>query len=263
MVSVQLALRLSIGKQSPFCNGNMSQLSFFSILYRLKDSDVTWLYGPYHTAIDWDPPPKPKSDPDSVDKEDRPANDALDLVTSTSECSTRSPVLGPATKPILKHRSISELLSTPMPPSPPLEEGEEAEEDEEPEPTPDYMARPSLLHTKSDSHIIRWRRAQAYRKDSPPRVHADQAILNANTHANANAPPTPDSSGSNSDPDSGSNGASSVPPSSQRKKHISFNTFVEQCIAIDTHPNTAKGRTSSLNGTGARLYGAPYPRYAV
>jgi hypothetical protein len=214
---------------------------------RLKDSDVTWLYGPYHTAIDWAPPPKPKPDPGGVDKERAPG-ESLDLVTPAKQL--RSPSLGRATtRPILKHRSVSELLAIPLPPSPPVEDDDDDEDDGgltgAASALLDFPNRPSLLHTKSDSHIVRWRRAQAYRTDSPavPEPVADE-------------PP----SGSNSDRDSAEAGVASAAP--QRRKHISFNTFVEQCIAIDTHSESeAKQRTASMNGRGARLYAAA-PHYS-
>jgi hypothetical protein len=73
----------------------------------------------------------------------------------------------------------------------------------------------------------------------------------------------PDDPGSSSNSDRDSAGAS-VPPSSSRRKHISFNTFVEQCISIDTHPITeVKSRTASMNGRGSRLYTTPYSRWVL
>src|SRR5258705_211064 len=93
---------------------------------RLKDSDVTWLYGPLHTAVDWTPPPKLKPDPISIDdKNPASAHDRLDLNMGSG-----------GMKPILKHRSISELLTSDLPSSPvysstgsDTEKGDEAEED--------------------------------------------------------------------------------------------------------------------------------------
>lgn len=69
---------------------------------RLKDSDVTWLYGPLHTAVDWTPPPKPRQDPTSVDdRAPSSAHDRLDLAQRH--------------KPILKHRSTREQLTSDIP----------------------------------------------------------------------------------------------------------------------------------------------------
>lgn len=45
--------------------------------------------------------------------------------------------------------------------------------------------------------------------------------------------------------------ASSASGSSERtskRKHITFNTFVEQCIAIDKHPRSRKGGKLGLSG---------------
>ncbi|KAF8553587.1 hypothetical protein OG21DRAFT_1463910 [Imleria badia] len=167
----------------------------------LKDSDVTWLYGPLHTA---DPTPKPSAS----------AAAALDLSSSPSPA-----LSGIVRKPILKHRSICELLTEDFPLSPVFSPLDSEEEDApqiimsdgaDPD-CPHKPLRPSLLHTKSDSHITRW---GALRRDSPPRV----------------APNIP------ADPPASSLLQSESPPAvipGQKRKHISFNTFVEQCIAID------------------------------
>lgn len=84
---------------------------------RLKDSDVTWLYGPLHTAVDWTPPPKPKPDPTSVDK-DVP-NSALDRLDLSTSAAARRASAAHETKhkSILKYRSISELLTSELPAS--------------------------------------------------------------------------------------------------------------------------------------------------
>ncbi|KAJ3771610.1 hypothetical protein FB446DRAFT_772983 [Lentinula raphanica] len=218
----------------------------------LKDSDVTWLYGPLHTAVEWTPPPKPK--PDETDHKPASAHDRLDL----SE---------PKHKSILKYRSISEMLTSDLP-SPlfsPAESENESDgnenlsregSDADPSVLP---TRPSLSHTKSDTHIIRWGPDRAFRKDSPPRVDPTGA-----THPSSNASHTYSSShhvysatnlsgyfashiqGDNAPPgelssssSSPKGGSSEVTPSGgvhssgHKKKHITFNTFVEQCIAID------------------------------
>ncbi|KAG1881080.1 hypothetical protein F4604DRAFT_1922101 [Suillus subluteus] len=109
----------------------------------------------------------------------------------------------PTTKPILKHRSIMELLTSDLPSSPKFSPPE-SEEDEILHIHSDHEApkhltgpgvggitkRPPLTHTKSDTHI---------------------SLLGPQTQ--------------------GSPDAAIVP--GQKRKHISFNTFVEQCIAIE------------------------------
>ncbi|KAH8833192.1 hypothetical protein DL96DRAFT_1585157 [Flagelloscypha sp. PMI_526] len=217
----------------------------------LKDSDVTWLYGPLHTSVDWTPPPKPKPQPTSVDDPTKSsvAGGKLDLATE--------PPL--KRKSILKQRTISEMLISDFT-SPPFTSAENDNEDglgsALANPDRHKPARPGLPHTKSDTHVTRWRPDRPLRKDSPPRVSvpgqtdesseieedlSDKANCALDTAPAAAAPPT--------------NSLSSVVPSSEatrnrrkrarlspsssdegkdsKKKHISFNTFVEQCIAID------------------------------
>uniref|UniRef100_A0A0W0EW76 Nitrogen regulatory protein areA GATA-like domain-containing protein n=1 Tax=Moniliophthora roreri TaxID=221103 RepID=A0A0W0EW76_MONRR len=215
------------------------------ILYpRLKDSDVTWLYGPLHTAVDWSPPPKPRYD---RERHRVSAHDRLDLSTT------------PKQKSILKYRSISELLTSDLPTSPVFSPSESDGEHEGI--SASKPRRPSLVHTKSDTHITRWGPDRTFRKDSPPRIEPPGAAgsTSSNTLANSRPsrtnsstnltgyfsshlgsqhPPTSQSSSSNSNSASASprGTASELAPNSvapQKKKHITFNTFVEQCIAID------------------------------
>lgn len=176
----------------------------------LKDSDVTWLYGPLHTA---EPVPQHK-EPTLTDK--------LDLIKAVGK------------KPILKHRTLSELLSLPRPSSPILEASDLTDEeglvyDEE------GNLRPPLLHTKSDTNIIR---RPSARRISPPRVVVGMGGISTQP----DSPPTLEvqslhktrsrgSSSSNS-PRGGSSDLESNGGSKDRR-HIHFNTFVEQCISID------------------------------
>ena len=163
---------------------------------RLKDSDVTWLYGPLHTAAEPVPPARVAS-----------TEDRLDLVKAFGK------------KPILKHRSISELLSIPRGSSPSLEasqldaipEGHES-------------PRPVLYQTKSESYITR----TGVRRVSPPLpdlAHAPDLMIGEESAESPKPGSDTDSMASNN-----------------TKRHITFNTFVEQCIAIDkpvhaTHDN--------------------------
>ncbi len=154
-------------------------------LPRLKDSDVTWLYGPLHTAhVE---PVRPLKVSSTVDRLgiDRPEG---------------------AKKPILKHRTLSEMLTIPMPSSPILE-GMGMDDDI------DGMAdgdRPILHQTKSDTNIFRTRNGPT-RKKSPPR-----GPISGKT--------TPLGDGGGVTPET------QIP---NGKRHISFNTFVEQCVAVE------------------------------
>lgn len=174
---------------------------------RLKDSDVTWLYGPLHTAVEPVPPTKIAS-----------AEERLGIVrhdsstTQFSNNSANSANGGAPTKPILKHRTLSEMLTIPMPASPVLEAVQNDSID-------DYdveEGRPGLLHTKSDTNIVR----KGLRRKSPPRGPIGSGGR------------TPVNPAELSQPGSGER-TPEAGPASGGKKHISFNTFVEQCIAVD------------------------------
>ncbi|KAG5647845.1 hypothetical protein DXG03_007769 [Asterophora parasitica] len=196
----------------------------------LKDSDVTWLYGPLHTAVDWTPPPKPTAS----------ATSALDLSTSAT----------PTHKPILKHRSISQLLTSDLPVSPifsPPDSEDDSEALQQPDdPGGSYPSsrRPTLLHTKSDTHITRWGPNRAFRKDSPPRINPPaQTQAHQTLGSNVYSPTNLEAYFSNSNPSSDTQPlpqATTASATGQKKRHISFNTFVEQCIAIEK-PNKRPG----------------------
>ncbi|KAJ3485971.1 hypothetical protein NLJ89_g11852 [Agrocybe chaxingu] len=50
--------------------GNTSRRTWWKQRNKLKTaegSDITWLYGSLHTPVEWTPPPKPQSVPDTVD----------------------------------------------------------------------------------------------------------------------------------------------------------------------------------------------------
>lgn len=137
----------------------------------------------------------------------------------------------PTTKPILKHRSIMELLTSDLPSSP-MFSPPESEEDEMLHMHSDYeapkhltgpgvgaiMKRPPLTHTKSDTHISRWGLNRDCRRDSPPRI-----IASGTPVITGEVPPASRQ---------GSSSEGVIVPG-QKRKHISFNTFVEQCIAIE------------------------------
>ncbi|KAJ7105467.1 hypothetical protein C8R43DRAFT_1046390 [Mycena crocata] len=181
----------------------------------LKDSDVTWLYGPLHTAVEWTPPPKPKPDPTEVGKLSS-AEDRLDLAAKH--------------KPILKHRSISEMLQSDLLVSPLFSpaESEDGEEEDDGDNTINTStfnlrpARPPLLQTKSAPHIHRPSHP-SLRKPSPPRI----------------LPPSMASSNGNQ------------PPTQSSKRHITFNTFVEQCIAVDSPRRTPLSHNSSSSSSNS------------
>jgi hypothetical protein len=207
--------------------------------HRLKDSDVTWLYGPLHTAVDWEPPHQPMNDPPIVDKQSS-SQERFGLNSASEQSQLRS-------KPILKHRSISDLLTGTLSNAnhtdDDVENDPDLDEDED-EAIPLPPSRPPLLHTKSDSNVLRWSHSRPFRKDSPPRIIASTRQSRPSEVTNPLvAPPMDERSGSSDSARETSSSSQdlSVCPTSGKKKHISFNTFVEQCIAIDSPPKPHRG----------------------
>ncbi|KAJ1306612.1 hypothetical protein OPQ81_007610 [Rhizoctonia solani] len=185
----------------------------------LKDSDVTWLYGPLHTAE----PVPPHKEPTLSDK--------LDLIKSAGK------------KPILKHRTLTELLSLPRPSSPILESSDLA--DDEALEYDNDGNRPPLLHTKSDTNIIR---RPSNRRVSPPRVVQGMGGISGQQNPvptlQVNGLEKTRSRGSESS-NSPRGGSSDIESNSgKERRHIHFNKFVEQCISIDK-PRSAGGDDES------------------
>lgn len=177
--------------------------------HRLKDSDVTWLYGPLHPGSDWEPLPKP--------------------VVPTRPVLAQTSTNGFYTKPILKHRSITEILSLPTAPYSDADQSPEPPASQEQQPSSSaspHPSRPFLPHTKSDTHILRARTPRdAFRKDSPPRTLSRESAecgLSVDESTSAGT-----STGSEQD-------LLVHTPQPGKRKHISFNTFVQQCIAIES-----------------------------
>lgn len=214
---------------------------------RLKDSDVTWLYGPLHTAAEWKPPPRqssPLSNP-AVAAPARPNSPSLNYPRRSNG---EAPY-----KPILKHRSISELLTSELPITSPIFSPIDSEEDSETNditsgdgsiPLPLNLTRPALLHTKSDTILTRWGSSRMFGRGSPSRVSSPEATDGRSTSSHllsaGGAVRASHSLDSNSSEKSAASG-SEHSQSRHKKKHISFNTFVEQFIAIDKPKKNASG----------------------
>ena len=160
---------------------------------RLKDSDVTWLYGPLHEHVESVPPPKLATTADRLNLDD-----------------------GHRVRSILKHRTISDMLTT---------SGSAASPNIELETNPidDHMAeqdrkaeeqkRKPLFTVKSDSNLF---------GKTPKR-----------TGGSPNAMPLVSAQKKNSPSIGRADSAAS-----DEKRHISFNHRVEQCIALDhQYPN--------------------------
>lgn len=177
---------------------------------------MTWLYGPLHLGSDWSKPLEPPS----------PLTHRQASIDSAALAHGAAPA---GKKPILKRRSISQLLSLPASPFFAQEGSDVSDNDDSGHHSDqDEPSRPPLLHTKSDTHIS-WR-SRAFRKDSPPRIIASEDPHN--DYLTTTSASTSDSTGSDQDLTHPAADA----PVPGKKKHISFNTFVEQCIAIEKPP---------------------------
>lgn len=188
------------------------------------------------------------------DKAPLSAHDRLDLNPGTL-----------AKKPILKYRSISELLTSDLAANPwntiPGADGDRLESVEE-EPAcirEDHLGatdnhatrpRPPLLHTKSESHFTRWPN-RAYRKDSPPRIIAEDAAASVSSPGS-----TSRTSSTLTYPSSSDQELAPISAGPVKKKHISFNTFVEQCIAIEKPKSLRDGSESGSATPRSNLFDA-------
>ncbi|TIA85755.1 hypothetical protein E3P99_03902 [Wallemia hederae] len=172
----------------------------------LKDSDVTWLYGPLHTAVD--PVPKPKAST---------LEDHIDLDQ------------GHGTKPILKHRTISELLTMPSQSSPSLEAIPDGDQSDVPSdyqsdasaassvaPSPTEPKRPKFQASQSEPLI----KTALHNSD----VVNQQYNESEGTSGASSKYMTPNLTTSDGDASNSSSGS---------KRHITFNSFVEQRISLD------------------------------
>ena len=182
---------------------------------------MTWLYGPLHSAVDPVPPPKISTPQDRLGLE-------TSTVNSFGPAAPTATVNRVPLKPILKHRSIFEMLTHHMPASP-INDGYIEFDDTvgpgdyfpaEPASGPS-PSRPAIPHTKSDTNLL----ASSLRtRKSSPQGTDDHNHQGRHQHGSSPPARTPSTSGSpHRAPSDAENG----------KRHISFNTFVEQCIAIE------------------------------
>ncbi|SPO29173.1 related to REG1 - regulatory subunit for protein phosphatase Glc7p [Ustilago trichophora] len=173
--------------------GNLKTISPETLNW-LKDSDVTWLYGPLHEHVESVPPPKLATTADRLDLDD-----------------------GHRVRSILKHRTISDMLTTPGNAASPNVELETnpiddhmQEQDRKAEEAAAAVAtqRAPLFAVKSDSNLV---------SKAPRRVGSSP---NAMPLVSAQKKKSPSIGRADS-------------AGSEEKRHISFNHRVEQCIALD------------------------------
>ncbi|KAK4701937.1 hypothetical protein P7C70_g4288, partial [Phenoliferia sp. Uapishka_3] len=206
--------------------GNLKTISPETLNW-LKDSDVTWLYGPLHTAVDAVPPPRVATASERLGLEPlRSLSDAraekeknAKLAAAGKKPVKQRPVI--VTKPILKYRSLSDIL---LPPGTP--------------------ASPVLESIDELDHI----------GANLPQARSDSALWRMNSVGRTRAPSQSPRGGS---PDRGvtsdsSNSTTSASRNGGEKRHISFNHRVEQCIAVDSTEEAKKypsTQSSSSDGS--------------
>ena len=168
---------------------------------------MTWLYGPLHTAVEAVPPPKVAGTADRL---------GLEPLRSLSDSKKqRKPEV--VTKPILKYRSLSDILLPPNTPASPILESTGMSFDE---------AGISITHAKSDSNLARLNRENNRKRSSSPHVGIGREASDDKALA--------------SDSSSSRNGD---------RRHISFNHRVEQCIAVDSTEEARKYPPTESSGS--------------
>ncbi|KAK4056040.1 protein phosphatase regulator [Microbotryomycetes sp. JL221] len=208
--------------------GNLKTISPETLNW-LKDSDVTWLYGPLHTNVDAVPPPKESTMSDRLGLEPlrtldenqqvkmaaaAASNAASDAVAPQKPLASASSRTEVKTKPILKHRSLSDILLPPGSSSPVLEDSELVSEDQ---------GTISIHHARSDSHLVRLNSLNRKKKKGSPLT-----------------------SPRSESPERASDASSPVAHAPKREhRHISFNHRVEQCIAVDADESASARRQPS------------------
>ncbi|GAA99265.1 hypothetical protein E5Q_05959 [Mixia osmundae IAM 14324] len=188
----------------------------------LKDSDVTWLYGPLHTGVDPVPPPKAATLGDRLGLESTAASslssDGSDN-TEKAPLSVRGASTARAKKPILKYRSLSDILNLPSSPGPVL--GSSATDG-------DYLTRGAASTDAPAGPGVPY--AANLRKTA---VAGASILSPATSTAIRFSSPEVSDDGESTPHAGGSQSSRRNSKDSKPKKHISFNHRVEQCIAVD------------------------------
>ncbi|GAA5984330.1 hypothetical protein JCM11641_006183 [Rhodosporidiobolus odoratus] len=249
--------------------GNLKTVSPETLNW-LKDSDVTWLYGPLHTAVEAVPPPREatagerlgleplrslsdvkamKAEKDKENKVVSPVKIRKDAPVAAAAAGAGQSLLqrrhstkaGFKTKPILKYRSLSDMLLPQNQPTSPMVEqlGMDFED----------QATISVHHARSDSHLVRFNslNRKGSRRGSP--LHSPGSS-------------SPERTGSDS-----SSAAGTFFNKAQKKRdhrHISFNHRVEQCIAIDSAEEKSYSTapsSSDEDDDDVLTFGARSPRH--
>ncbi|RPD59003.1 hypothetical protein L226DRAFT_107826 [Lentinus tigrinus ALCF2SS1-7] len=209
----------------------------------LKDSDVTWLYGPLHIGRDWTVYSQHKN-PRLHAGQRKTSTDALPGPYKTN--STASQTAAPM-KPILKRRSTSQLLSFPANHFFLQSDSDACDEDDDSrEGDRTRSSAPPPVHTPSDM------RGRSFRQNDPaishngPR-HPSLQTTTSSSEASGSAESERDLSSSSKQSQGG-----------HTKKHISFNTFVEVCVAIEKPKLRRASASPPCDGTISDTYDDEY-----
>ncbi|EJU03744.1 hypothetical protein DACRYDRAFT_21211 [Dacryopinax primogenitus] len=216
----------------------------------LKDSDVTWLYGPLHTAADPIPPPKVATLSDKLGLEPETSlNNKRPMPDRHSSEKTVHTTAKP-TKPILKQRTVGEMFRS-------FSTAHLRDSDNE----SGHNVPVGGIESDSDAHSINGtqvnNRAAVSLSGRPPLAHtkSDSAATTRRQLAGGRraSPGSAMHFGADSSPDSGSNSGTSLHDAGRTndgKKHISFNTFVEQCVAYPPEQNGSSRRDMFIDHVG-------------
>ncbi|CAH7686912.1 hypothetical protein PPACK8108_LOCUS21623 [Phakopsora pachyrhizi] len=236
----------------------------------LKDSDVTWLYGPLHTAVDPVPLPRASTLQDRFNLDDLPSQHPNMLPSDSlpgssvnsrpgSSASVRSAKM--PGKPILKHRSLSEILGVPnLSSQSPGDCDGPSESDGELINTAINEQRPrvAVAHTVSDSKLVN-RDHHDVGRGTPPTFSCESSDSTTSgddsdvSHHYPRACSPPLVPGRKTAMRTTGTSKGGLEDNVKPKKHISFSHRVEQCIAVDSEEErTTYITTSSLKGSNGR-----------
>lgn len=194
----------------------------------LKDSDVTWLYGPLYKE------PKnfhPVDDTVSSSKKNYGSDSESAPKPRKSSSSSQQKIKGP--KPILKKRTVSEMLSQPsmikLPPS--------RHKGHSPIIESSHHNLPSPPHIEDDFDIISSRVNAQYKNPHP--LQSNHIQENIRSVSSLESVPQKRDDSTDQKSESPAPTQSPQPPQQQQaaaappKRHIHFNDRVEQCIAVN------------------------------
>ncbi|POW20862.1 hypothetical protein PSHT_03132 [Puccinia striiformis] len=216
----------------------------------LKDSDVTWLYGPLHTAVDPVPPPKISSIQDRFNLDGEPQSIHSQPPSAVNSRPGSSASVRSSKAP---GKRFSSIAASPKSRSRLIRGGDSASEDgsEDGKGRPDQhkRARISIAHASSDSTLVKLGNAGLARGSSPTIINGYESSDLATSGEDSDVARRTSAM-------RGHNGPDDIKP----KKHISFSHRVEQCIAVDSEEERGayipKNQLRAPSRAGAAVIGS-------